>query len=262
MKTQNNTEIGKRGEEIAAEFLKKQGVDIIEKNYHTKFGEIDLIGFDKSTIIFIEVKLRNNDNFGTPVEAITQTKLKRIYKSALWYISMHKNNYDYRYSLEELVFHIDIFPIADRDDILFNLGGIINHNLYFKSMDKQETRQLPRGKLLEKINETYGGYDEFYDLFKEKALTLKGSGYTFLVINKDNNIEIINVKNQDLPLLMGYIPLLNMDMWEHAYYLNYDDNNLLSLRFYYALLHVHGRNHFRFYGRDYALLYVFLHLNF
>ncbi|MBO5288059.1 MAG: YraN family protein [Spirochaetales bacterium] len=99
MKTQNNTEIGKRGEEIAAEFLKKQGVDIIEKNYHTKFGEIDLIGFDKSTIIFIEVKLRNNDNFGTPVEAITQTKLKRIYKSALWYISMHKNNYDYRFDV-------------------------------------------------------------------------------------------------------------------------------------------------------------------
>lgn len=99
MKTQNNTEIGKRGEEIAVEFLKKQGVDIIEKNYHTKFGEIDLIGFDKSTIIFIEVKLRNNDNFGTPVEAITQTKLKRIYKSALWYISMHKNNYDYRFDV-------------------------------------------------------------------------------------------------------------------------------------------------------------------
>ena len=99
MKTQNNTEIGQRGEEIAAEFLKKQGVDIIEKNYHTKFGEIDLIGFDKSTIIFIEVKLRNNDNFGTPVEAITQTKLKRIYKSALWYISMHKNNYDYRFDV-------------------------------------------------------------------------------------------------------------------------------------------------------------------
>ena len=99
MKTQNNTEIGKRGEEIAAEFLKKQGVDIIEKNYHTKFGEIDLIGFDKSTIIFIEVKLRNNDNSGTPVEAITQTKLKRIYKSALWYISMHKNNYDYRFDV-------------------------------------------------------------------------------------------------------------------------------------------------------------------
>ena len=99
MKTQNNTEIGKRGEEIAAEFLKKQGVDIIEKNYHTKFGEIDLIGFDKSTIIFIEVKLRNNDNFGTPVEDITQKKLKRIYKSALWYISMHKNNYDYRFDV-------------------------------------------------------------------------------------------------------------------------------------------------------------------
>ncbi|MBQ2124942.1 MAG: YraN family protein, partial [Spirochaetales bacterium] len=63
----SNTKKGRSGEDLAAEFLAKQGVEIIERNYHTKFGEIDLIGFDKSTIIFIEVKLRNNDNFGTPV---------------------------------------------------------------------------------------------------------------------------------------------------------------------------------------------------
>ncbi len=99
MEKQSNTEKGRKGEEVAAEFLIKHGIEIIEKNYHTKFGEIDLIGFDKSTIIFIEVKLRNNDNFGTPVEAVTQTKLKRIYKSALLYISEHKSDYDYRFDV-------------------------------------------------------------------------------------------------------------------------------------------------------------------
>ena len=99
MKKQSNTQKGKCGEEIAAEFFEKQGIKIIAKNYRTKFGEIDLIGFDKSTIIFIEVKLRSNDNFGSPVEAVTQAKLKRIYNSALWYISEHKSNYDYRFDV-------------------------------------------------------------------------------------------------------------------------------------------------------------------
>ncbi len=99
MEKQNNTQKGKSGEQVAAEFLEKQGIEIIARNYRTKFGEIDLIGFDKSTIIFIEVKLRSNDNFGSPAEAVTQAKLKRIYNSALWYISEHQSNYDYRFDV-------------------------------------------------------------------------------------------------------------------------------------------------------------------
>ena len=137
---------------------------------------------------------------------------------------LKKNRYDYQYNINELIFRINMFNEEDRENILFNLGGVINHNLYFKSMNKPDKRQLPKGNLLETINETFGGFDEFYDLFKEKALTLKGSGYTFLVINKNKELEIINVKNQDLPILIGYIPLLNIDMWEHAYYINYENN--------------------------------------
>lgn len=137
---------------------------------------------------------------------------------------LKKNRYDYQYNINELIFRINMFNEEDSENILFNLGGVINHNLYFKSMNKPDKRQLPKGNLLETINETFGGFDEFYDLFKKKALTLKGSGYTFLVINKNKELEIINVKNQDLPILMGYIPLLNIDMWEHAYYINYENN--------------------------------------
>ena len=117
----SNTEIGRTGEKLAAEFLAKQGIEIIERNYHTKFGEIDLIGFDKSTIIFIEVKLRNNDNFGTPVEAVTQTKLKRIYKSALLYISENESNYDYRF---------DVIAISkDNINRCYHLEWFKNQNL-------------------------------------------------------------------------------------------------------------------------------------
>lgn len=130
-----------------------------------------------------------------------------------------KNNYDYKYPIEELIYHIDEFPIEDREDILYNLGGVLNHNLYFKSMSPK--RVLPSDKLKDDIESKYGSVDKFLLEFKNKALELKGVGYTFLVVNDNGTLDIINLSNQYLPQLLGYIPLLNMDMWEHAYYLNY-----------------------------------------
>ena len=142
---------------------------------------------------------------------------------------LRKNNYDYRYNINELIFHINEFKL-DKENLLYNLGGVINHNLYWKSMNTKLKRQLPNNSLLNKINETYGNYDNFYNIFKEKALSIKGSGYTFLVMDKNKDIYIINTSNQDNPILMGYIPLLNIDMWEHAYYINYlyDKNKYLD----------------------------------
>lgn len=134
-----------------------------------------------------------------------------------------KNNYDYRYSLNELIYHINDFSVSDRENILFNLGGVINHNLYFRSMNPSQG-QKPLGQFKVQIDRTFGSYEEFWKLFKEKALQLKGSGYTFLVLKRDGQLDIINVANQDIPLLLGYIPLFNVDMWEHAYYLNYEND--------------------------------------
>lgn len=135
---------------------------------------------------------------------------------------LNKNYYDYRYSLEELVYHINEFSVDDRDSIIFNLGGVLNHDLYWKSMSKSSI--LPSGKLKSKINAQYGSYDNFWDEFRETALSLKGSGYTFLVLKSDGDLAIINLFNQDLPLLHNYIPLFNIDLWEHAYYLNYEND--------------------------------------
>lgn len=134
---------------------------------------------------------------------------------------LEKNNYKYNYDLNELIFHIDDFPLEDRENLLFNLGGVLNHNIYWKSMSNKKT--LPEGKLKEQIEKQYGSYDEFWQKFKETALSLKGSGYTFLVTN-NKTLEIINFFNQDSPLLYGYIPLFNIDLWEHAYYLNYEND--------------------------------------
>ena len=74
-------------------------------------------------------------------------------------------------------------------------------------------RVLPSGRLKEDIDKKHGSIDKFFLEFKNKALELKGSGYTFLVVTGDGKLDIINLSNQELPQSFGYIPLLNMDMW-------------------------------------------------
>ena len=131
-------------------------------------------------------------------------------------------HYDYRYSLEELSLHIHEFPEDVQQDILFNLGGVINHEIYFDSINPKVEK--PQGAFLEQLNQSFGNYDNFKKLFKDSALKIKGSGYTFLVIDKNHNLRIINLSNQDNPYIYQFIPLINIDMWEHAYYINYENN--------------------------------------
>ncbi len=77
-------------ETAAVKYLEKKGYKIIERNFRTKFGEIDIIAKDKDTIAFIEVKARKNQNFGSPKESITYTKKKKLSKSALFYLKSSK----------------------------------------------------------------------------------------------------------------------------------------------------------------------------
>ena len=135
---------------------------------------------------------------------------------------LRKYNYNYRYNLSDLVYHINEFNNEDKANILFNLGGVLNHELYWKSMNNNSN--LPKGKLKNNIDSQYGDFNNFWNEFKRMALSLKGSGYTFLVLRKDGNLEILNFHNQDIPLLYGYVPLFNIDLWEHAYYLNYEND--------------------------------------
>lgn len=143
------------------------------------------------------------------------------------------NNYDFRYSLEELSKHINRFPINSREDILFNLGGVINHDIYFRSMSPKKIK--PNTLLLKLIIDNFNSYDNFKKLFKDKALSLKGSGYTFLILNK-NKLEIINLMNQDNPYYYNYVPLIGLDMWEHAYYINYENNKELYIDNFFDII--------------------------
>lgn len=135
------------------------------------------------------------------------------------------------YTIPEIILNIDKFLINYRDDILYNAGGVINHDLYWRSMGKLS---LPTGKLLDKIVEEYGSYDSFKKKFIETANKLVGSGYTFLVID-NKNLNIINLPNQESPLSYGFVPIFAIDLWEHAYYLDYQNkrneyiNNFFSI---------------------------------
>lgn len=150
-----------------------------------------------------------------------------------------KNNYDYKYSLEELPKHLDELK-SDKEDILFNLGGVINHNLYFKSMSPDKV--LPNINLLNLINDKYGSYDIFKDEFKRLALSLKSSGYTYLVINEKNELEIINILNQDNPYNYDYVPLISLDVWEHAYYINYENKRDLYIDNFFNVIDFSNAN--------------------
>ena len=147
-----------------------------------------------------------------------------------------KNNYDYRYTPEELVSHIDIFNLRDRGEILYNLGGIINHKVYFYGMNPNPKNNEPIGKLKEKINKEYGNYDNFKEEFIKKNLELKGSGYTFLTLDSNDKLFILNTSNQDTPLSYGFRPILANDVWEHSYYLKYNANRKNYIDNWFKLL--------------------------
>ena len=125
-------------------------------------------------------------------------------------------------TLEQIPKRIDEFPLKDRGQILYNAGGVLNHDLYWQSLNKQTSP--PTGRLLDKINEDYENFENFKNIFINKAQNLVGSGYTFLVTDNAGNLTIINLPNQETPLSYDLTPLFTIDLWEHAYYLKYRNN--------------------------------------
>ena len=128
-------------------------------------------------------------------------------------------NYDYKDSPIYLAKHIDILPMENRDEILFNLGGYLNHSLYFYNLTNKK-KDIPI-ELLNLINKYFGSFSLFKEEFIDMAMEVKGSGYTFLVMDKNNKLRIINTSNQDTPYYYGFTPFMTIDVWEHAYYLKY-----------------------------------------
>jgi len=112
-------------------------------------------------------------------------------------------------------------PESARTAILNNGGGAYNHDVYFKGL--APAPRGPEGKLLALINEAYGSLDAFKEAFAAACLAVFGSGWAVLVLNAEGKLQIVPLKNQETVLPMGVKPLLTVDVWEHAYYLQYQN---------------------------------------
>lgn len=132
---------------------------------------------------------------------------------------LQDENFNYGYNPIFLAKNIDILPIQNRDEILYNLGGYLNHSLYFYNLTDKK-KDAPND-LIELINKNFSSFELFREEFINMASDLKGSGYTFLVIDKNDKLRIVNMTNQDTPYYYGFIPIMTIDVWEHSYYLKY-----------------------------------------
>lgn len=125
-------------------------------------------------------------------------------------------------SIEEVLAAVNNFPPAVRN----NGGGFYNHNLFWTVMSPNGGGQ-PSGAVADAINAAFGSYDGFKDAFSKAAATRFGSGWAWLCVKKGGAVEVCSSANQDNPLMPGIgcegSPILGLDVWEHAYYLNYQN---------------------------------------
>ena len=124
-------------------------------------------------------------------------------------------------SIEELLGDLDALPESKRTAIRNNGGGYANHDLFWQVMSPNGGGQ-PSGDLAAAINKTFNSFDEFKNLFSTAAKTRFGSGWAWLVV-ENGALSILSTANQDTPLSSGKTPILALDVWEHAYYLNYQN---------------------------------------
>ena len=124
-------------------------------------------------------------------------------------------------TLEEII--VAVTGDASKAGVFNNAAQVWNHTFYWHSM-KPNGGGAPTGAIAAKIDADLGGYDKFVELFKAAATTQFGSGWAWLVLNKDGKLEVTKTANADLPLAHGQKALLTIDVWEHAY--NIDFRNL------------------------------------
>ena len=135
-------------------------------------------------------------------------------------------------SLEELLIDLNKVPEDIRGAVRNHGGGHFNHTFFWNILKPNSDGKipLPTGKLLEKINASFASFENFQKLFKETALARFGSGWAWLVcptegnrVASDGELKIISTANQDTVLELGFMPIIGLDVWEHAYYLKYQN---------------------------------------
>ena len=125
-------------------------------------------------------------------------------------------------SAEELVADLSSLPESIRTAVRNNGGGYVNHNLFWQLMTPGG-EEVPGGAVAEAIDASFGSFADFQKQFAAAAVGRFGSGWAWLVAAAGGAVEIVSTPNQDTPLMDGRTPILGIDVWEHAYYLNYQN---------------------------------------
>ncbi|GIW03218.1 superoxide dismutase [Roseiflexus sp.] len=125
-------------------------------------------------------------------------------------------------TIEEILMNINDVPESIRQAVINNGGGHHNHTLFWTIMGPNGGGE-PRGELAKAINDAFGSFAEFKAKIKDAGVKRFGSGWAWLVKDKEGKLHIYSTANQDSPLMQGHIPILGVDVWEHAYYLKYQN---------------------------------------
>lgn len=122
--------------------------------------------------------------------------------------------------LEDLLRQIDTLPEAIRAAVRNHGGGHANHSFFWETL---KVGVDPHGEVVSAIEKEFGSFTRFQDQFAAGAAGLFGSGWMWLVLNRENHLELLPLPNQDSPVMFGKTPVLGLDVWEHAYYLKYQN---------------------------------------
>ena len=123
--------------------------------------------------------------------------------------------------INEILKDLDKIPEEIRQAVINHGGGHSNHSLFWQVLKKDGGK--PSEQILEAMKEAFGSPDDCHNKFVEEAGKVFGSGWCWLVVNKDKKLEIVTTKNQDSPISQGLTPIFCIDVWEHAYYLKYQN---------------------------------------
>ena len=124
--------------------------------------------------------------------------------------------------VEELIANLNRVPDSQRQAVINNGGGHANHSMFWQMMSP-DGGGLPEGKVAEAIDSELGGFEAFKEAFTKAALGRFGSGWAWLSVTPEGTLKVENTLNQDSPIMEGRTPVLGLDVWEHAYYLKYQN---------------------------------------
>ncbi len=124
--------------------------------------------------------------------------------------------------VENVLQRIDDVPADKRQAVINNGGGYANHNLFWTILSPNGGGE-PSGKVKDAINTKFGSFEDFKKAFSNAAATRFGSGWAWLGVKNDGSLDVFSTANQDSPYMNGIVPILGIDVWEHAYYLNYQN---------------------------------------